>query len=167
MVSRIALAAIVVVAIVVALVAIVFSGQFGNQPSLKTTDVQFQPAGTCKGSADCITGTVTRVVDGDTLDIDNTRIRLTLVNTPEVNQAGYEEAKQFTSKLCPVGSRAVADEDDGQTGGSYGRVIAKVTCDGGKVLNEELLKAHMAEILTDFCGMSEFRNEGWAATYGC
>jgi hypothetical protein len=46
-------------------------------------------------------------------------------------------------------------------------MIAKVTCVGGKVLNEELLKAHMAKILTEFCDRSEFRNERWALNDGC
>ena len=120
----------------------------------------------CEGKADCITGIVTKVVDGDTLDIDNTRIRLAIVNTPEIGEPGYKEAKQFTAGLCPVGSQAVADEDDGQPEGSYNRVIAKVTC-GDKVLNEELLNANLAEVLIKFCGVSEFRDENWAKENGC
>ena len=120
----------------------------------------------CKGSASCFSGTVTKIVDGDTLDVENTRIRLALVNTPEIDEDWYGEAKSLTSELCPVGSKAVVDEDDGQTGGSYGRMIAKVSC-AGKVLNEELLKADMAEIFTNFCATSEFRNEDWAREYGC
>ena len=165
MVSKGAKVGIIIVLLIAAFgLAIVASGNL--KPTIKQ-DIQNELAGTCKGTAECITGTVTKVVDGDTLDIENTRIRLSLVNTPEVNQAGYEEAKQFTSELCPVGSKAVADEDDGQTQGSYGRVIAKVTCGGDKLLNEQLLKAHMAKILTNFCDVSEFRTESWARTNGC
>jgi len=163
-VSRAAKVAMIAGGIIVAATVILFGS--GYAKPIAREGVQHELAGTCKGSADCITGTVTKVVDGDTLDIDDTRIRLSLVNTPEVNQGGYAEAKKFTSQLCPVGSKAVADEDDRQTQGSYGRVIAKVTC-GGKVLNEELLNANMAEILTDFCDRSEFRDEGWARAYGC
>src|SRR5437879_189431 len=74
----------------------------------------------CKGSAACFTDTVTYIVDGDTLDIGSTRIRLALVNTPEVGQPGYAEARQFTAQTCPVGSSALVDEDDGQTGGATG-----------------------------------------------
>ncbi len=66
--------------------------------------VATQPSIHCKGSALCYEGTVEYIVDGDTLDIGGYRIRLTLVNTPESGQAGYEEAKQFTAALCPVGS---------------------------------------------------------------
>jgi micrococcal nuclease len=120
----------------------------------------------CRGTAGCITGTVTRIVDGDTLDIGNTRVRLTLVDTPEIAEEGYQEARAFTSSLCPVGSVATADEDDGQTEGSFGRMIAKVSC-GEKVLNEELLNAGLAEILTGFCARSEFGGESWAKEHGC
>lgn len=118
----------------------------------------------CKGSALCYTGNVERIVDGDTLDIGGKRIRLALVNSPEAGEAGYNEAKTFTASLCPVGSQATVDEDDGQTGGSYGRTIAVVYC-GGKNLNAELLDSGHAVILTEFCSVSEFALEDWAA--GC
>src|SRR5207302_9701945 len=75
----------------------------------------------CKGTAACFTNTVTHIVDGDTLDVGSTRIRLTLVNSPEVGQPGYAEAKEFTNRTCPVGTQALVDEDDGQAGGSDGR----------------------------------------------
>jgi endonuclease YncB( thermonuclease family) len=38
---------------------------------------------TCAGNAACFTGPVTKIVDGDTLDVNDMRIRLALVNTPE------------------------------------------------------------------------------------
>lgn len=59
------------------------------------------------------------------------------------------------------------DEDDGQTAGSFGRTIAKVTCKENKVLNSELLVAGMAVIDTRFCGKSEFTGENWAKINGC
>lgn len=37
----------------------------------------------CKGSADCFRGVVTEIVDGDRIDVNNVRIRLSMVNTPE------------------------------------------------------------------------------------
>ena len=126
-----------------------------------------QPSPECTGTASCLTGIVTKVVDGDTLDINGTRIRLALVNTPELGQNGYGQAKQFATSLCPVGSTATADEDDGQTAGSFGRTIAKVTCKENKVLNSELLVAGMAVIDTRFCGKSEFTGENWAKINGC
>jgi hypothetical protein len=73
----------------------------------------------CKGSADCFRGTVTEIVDGDTLDVNNVRIRLSMVNTPEIGEAGYNGAIETTESICPLGSFAIVDEDDGQKEGSY------------------------------------------------
>ena len=51
------------------------------------------PSSECQGQADCFSGIVTEIVDGDTLDVNNVRIRLTLVNTPERGESGYQEAR--------------------------------------------------------------------------
>jgi endonuclease YncB( thermonuclease family) len=120
----------------------------------------------CTGSASCSEGIVTRIVDGDTIDVNDIRIRLSLINSPELGEGGYEAATLFTAKVCPIGSRVLVDEDDGQTSGSFGRQIAKVFC-GNKVINEELLKSGHAVILTAFCRESEFSSEGWARAFGC
>ena len=109
-------------------------------------------------------GKVTRIIDGDTIDIDGIRIRLALVNTPERDQYGYEEALAFTRSSCPVGSTAVYDIDDGQKD-SYGRMIAKVWClPAGKSLNSMLIEHEHAEILSRFCSVSEFGDDDWAAS---
>jgi endonuclease YncB( thermonuclease family) len=118
----------------------------------------------CSGSALCFTGIVTRVTDGDTLRVDDIVIRLSLVNTPERGDAGYSEATAFTAAKCPVGSAALVDEDDGQTSGSYGRIVAKLYR-GDKVLNEELLRAGHAEVYTQHCDDSKFAREDWVAKY--
>jgi endonuclease YncB( thermonuclease family) len=68
--------------------------------------------------------------------------------------------------VCPVSARAIVDEDDGQTEGSYDSMVAKVYC-GNKMLNEELLRAGHAEIYTQFCNVSEFGVEDWAVKHGC
>ena len=120
------------------------------------------PGGACRGTARCFTATVTNLVDGDTLDVGDDRIRLALVNTPEVGESGYQAAKDFTAGVCPVGSQARVDEDDGQTGGSYGRIVGVVSC-GGRNLNAELVSAGHAVILTGFCPVSEFAGDPWAA----
>ena len=117
----------------------------------------------CRGTAACFTDSVTYIVDGDTLDVGSTRIRLALVNSPEVGQPGYTEAKQFTAQTCPVGSSALVDEDDGQTGGSYGRMIAVVYCSGVN-LNAALLSSGNAVLVTYYCSVSEFADESWT---GC
>ena len=107
-----------------------------------------------------------KIVDGDTLDVGKARIRLALVNTPERGEPGYREATSFTAYVCLASSTALVDEDDGQTAGSYGRMVGKVTC-SGKVLNEQLLETHHAQILTRYCGKSEFSSEPWAIKFGC
>jgi endonuclease YncB( thermonuclease family) len=125
-----------------------------------------EPGAACSGEARCFSGTVTKVTDGDTIRVDDIAVRLALVNTPERGQAGYSEATNFTAGICPIGSMATVDEDDGQTEGSYGRVVAKVFC-SGKMLNEELLAAGHAAIYESFCSESEFGREEWAVRHGC
>lgn len=120
----------------------------------------------CVGTAECFTGTVTKIVDGDTLDVGDIRIRLALVNTPEMGEPGYSEATTFTNLLCPVGSTVLVDEDDGQKSGSYGRMVAKVFCTG-RILNAELLYDGHAVMYTQYCNISEFASESWAREYGC
>lgn len=120
----------------------------------------------CVGTVECFTGTVTKIVDGDTLDVGSTRIRLALVNTPERGQPGYSEATEFTKLLCPVGSTVLVDQDDGQKWDRYGRMVAKVFC-GGRILNAELLYAGHAGMYTQYCNVSEFAGESWAREYGC
>lgn len=122
----------------------------------------------CEGSADCFRGIVTDIVDGDTLDVNNVRIRLAMVNTPEKGDQGYNEATDFTESECPIGSDALVDEDDGQTAGSYGRLIGVVYCNGSSSsLNELLLAEEKAVLYEHFCDDSEFASENWVTRYGC
>ena len=120
----------------------------------------------CKGTAECIVSKVTKIIDGDTIQISKYTIRLSLTNTPEKNQKGYSEATEFTKKLCPVGSKITVDQDDGQKFDEYKRLLAKVYC-SGKALNAELLYKGHANILTKYCKKSEFASEDWAKKYGC
>lgn len=136
------------------------------EPSSVPVNISAGMAEHCSGTASCIAGKVTRIVDGDTLYIDDMSIRLSLVDTPERGEPGYGEATAFTASLCPVGSSALVDEDDRQTAGSYSRMVAKVSC-GDEVLNEELLKKGRAVMYESFCGKSEFSAEQWALKFGC
>lgn len=120
----------------------------------------------CSGDALCLKGKVTRVIDGDTMVVGDDHIRLALTSAPELNQAGGMESKQFVDRVCPVDSDVLVDEDDGQTSGSYGRIIAKVYCKG-ILLNEKILENKHGTINSDFCSKSEFQNEAWATKYGC
>ena len=133
----------------------------GSAPPTTPPSAPSPPA--CRGQAACFDGTVTHIVDGDTLDVGGTRIRLALVNSPEVGQPGADTATAFTASTCPVGTSAHVDEDDGQTGGSYGRMIALVTC-GGVNLNAALLTSGNAVLVPYYCSVSEFAADAWT---GC
>jgi endonuclease YncB( thermonuclease family) len=126
----------------------------------------------CQGQADCFRGTVTEIVDGDTIDINNVRVRLALVITPERGDNGYTEAIDFVESVCGVGTTSLVDEDDGQKEGSFDRLIGFVYCgndniNNKKSLNELLLERGYAVIYQDFCGISEFSSASWAQKYGC
>jgi micrococcal nuclease len=109
-------------------------------------------------------GKITYVVDGDTLDINDIRIRLSLVDTPERGQDGYKKAKDFVKELC-LGKKGEVDIDDGQRRGDrYGRDIGIVYCDGVN-LNAELMENNLARIYLEYCDVSEFSNEKWAKPY--
>jgi endonuclease YncB( thermonuclease family) len=133
------------------------------------------PSTECQGQADCFKGKVTGIVDGDTLDINNIRVRLTLVNTPERGEAGYTEAREFVKSVCSIGTDVLVDEDDGQKEGSYDRFIGLVYCVSddnssnkkGALLNEVLLQRGYAVVFEEFCDKSEFSNAGWVQEYGC
>lgn len=106
-------------------------------------------------------GTVNYIVDGDTLDINDIRIRLSLVDTPERGQEGFKQAKEFVEKLC-LNKKGQVDIDDGQRRGDrYGRDIGVVFCDGVNI-NKALLNNNLARIYTEYCDISEFKNEKWA-----
>lgn len=133
------------------------------------------PSTECQGQADCFKGKVTGIVDGDTLDINNIRVRLTLVNTPERGEAGYTEAREFVKSVCRIGTDVLVDEDDGQKEGSYDRLIGLVYCVGddnssnkkGALLNEVLLQRGYAVVFEELCDKSEFSNADWVQQYGC
>jgi len=110
-----------------------------------------------------LVGNVTHVVDGDTLDINGIRVRLSLVNTPERGGPGFKEAKEFVNTLC-LGKKGELDVDDGQRRGDrYGREVGVVYCDGLNI-NEKLMDNNLAKILMEYCDISEFANERWATT---
>lgn len=120
----------------------------------------------CSGDARCFTGKVTKIIDGDTIKVDGDSIRFALVNTPEEGEDGFYESRNFIASICPVGSTVLVDEDDYQTGGSYGRTIAEIHCNGVS-LNEKVLESNLAEISKVFCSESEFSSESWAKNNGC
>ena len=65
-----------------------------------------------------------------------------------------------------MGSEALIDEDDKQTEGSHGRIVAVIYCNE-RNLNAELLDANLGYLPTEFCSKSEFSSEIWAQKHGC
>jgi len=121
----------------------------------------------CSGTAKCITGTVTKIIDGDTIKVDGQSIRFALASAPELSgYGGGVESREFIEEICPVGSEVLVDEDDGQTQGSYGRIIGVIYCNGMN-LNLELLDADLGYMEFRFCNISEFGNTDWAIKHGC
>ncbi len=120
----------------------------------------------CSGTARCITGTVTKIVDGDTIHVDGESIRFALASAPELSGYGGVESRNFIQTICPVGSDVTVDEDDGQTGESYGRMIGVIYCNDMN-LNQELLDADLGYLEYRFCDSSEFASESWAQKHGC
>ncbi len=103
-------------------------------------------------------GTVTRIIDGDTIEVDGIRVRLVGIDTPERGELGFNEATEFTASLCPVGSTAALDIDDLKPKDKYGRTLAVVYCNGVNV-NAELLRQGYAEVL--YIPPSEFDPYSW------
>jgi micrococcal nuclease len=101
-----------------------------NHPDFKIQHAIFQNVSQNNTRDVELAGVVSKVIDGDTLDINGTRIRLALVNTPERGQPGFDEAKKFVESLC-LEKKGELDVDNGQRRGDrYGREIGVVYCDG-------------------------------------
>ena len=116
-------------------------------------------------------GIITEITDGDTLDFrilngSNITIRLSLVDTPERGELGYEEASEFAATVCPVGSDAIFVKDSWQKVDNYDRSLGLVYCND-MMLNEMLLSSGHSEIFEIYCNESEFGSQDWAIRYGC
>ena len=116
------------------------------------------------------TTTVVRVVDGDTLKIrywgKEESIRLIGIDTPEsrVNKKTKRDAKrsgQDIKTIIAMGKRAteyvesrvkpgdlITIEFDVEQRDRYGRLLGYVYLSNGKVLNEEIIKAGYANVMT-------------------
>lgn len=96
-----------------------------------------------------LSGRVTKIYDGDTIELDNgDKIRLLGINTPEVahrgsrTEAGAEEAKAWlTGKLA---GRTVRLEFDATPKDKYGRRLAHVFLADGTHINLALIRAGLA-----------------------
>lgn len=163
---------LIIVAVIVIAVLVTVSESEGKH----TEDVNASLY--CTGAAKCFSGIVTKVIDGDTLKVNvesmmglivlesSKTIRFSLSSSPELEEFGGIDSKNFIETLCPVGSTVVVDEDDGQMSGSFGRIIGLVYCND-VILNKELLDANLGYLEKRFCDSSEFSNTKWALKHGC
>jgi endonuclease YncB( thermonuclease family) len=123
----------------------------------------------CLGSADCIEGVATRIVDGDTLYVraNSTvyKVDLALIEAPSRTEEMFVESTAFTRDLC-LGSTVLVDQDDMLLTSTDSNIIATVYCSSSN-LNEELLDNSYAELDVQQCATSEFANELWVKEYGC
>lgn len=80
------------------------------------------------------------VIDGDTIDIDGTRIRLAGIDAPEIDHPYGKRAKWALVNLCKGSEiRAVFDGDV-----SHDRTVATCYLPDGRDLSAEMVKAGMA-----------------------
>jgi len=121
----------------------------------------------------CFTGSVTEIVDGNTIRINGGSVRLAFLPAPNLDEGGGTEAKKFIEVLCPVGSDVLFDQDDLQPLDRYyggvgimGTPLGVVYCNGLN-LNEELAESEYGNISEWFCDNSEFSNREWAKKNGC
>ena len=122
----------------------------------------------CLGSAGCIEGVATRIVDGDTLYVRANgtvyKVDLALTEAPSRNEEMFAESTAFTRDLC-LGSTVLVDQDDMLPTSNSG-VTGIVYCSSSN-LNSELLDNGYAELKTEQCATSEFANEPWVKDHGC
>src|SRR5213593_1886293 len=158
----IAVSMLVIAAVFVASRPPIAPTSVGNNPPPPTPNPK--PSACPRSVGLCIDRNVTRVIDGDTLDIEGgLRIRLVLVNAPELNASGGPESRDYLTGLC-LGSMALIDEDDFQIGhDSYGRTLAVVYCHGTNA-NAAMISSGHATTYYAFCSVSEFGIASWS---GC
>jgi endonuclease YncB( thermonuclease family) len=123
----------------------------------------------CHGSAGCIEGVATRIVDGDTLYVRSNssvyKVDLALIEAPSRSEEGFSESTAFTRDLC-LGSTVLVDQDDKLLTSADSNIIAVVYCSSSN-LNEELLDNGYVRLNMQQCSTSEFATDSWAEDHGC
>jgi len=130
----------------------------------------------CHGSARCIEGVGTRIVDGDTVYVEQSnsstiyKVDLALIKAPSRSEEEemFAESTAFIRDLC-LGSTVLVDEDDmlsASTSSSDSDIVGVVYCSSTN-LNSELLDNGYAKLETEQCARSEFANEPWVKDHGC
>ena len=85
---------------------------------------------------------VTRIIDGDTIELQNTQtLRLLGINTPEKNQLYYQEAKDFLTHQ--IQNKTIQIESYGTD--KYGRTLAYIF-QNNKNINAKILQQGLATL---------------------
>ena len=151
-------------------------GNPNNDPDTLSTILDSVYSGSeveCLGSAGCIQGVATRIVDGDTLYVESNsstvhKVDLALIKAPSRSEEEmFAESTAFTRDLC-LGSTVLVDEDDmlSASTSSDSDIVGVVYCSSTN-LNSELLDNGYAKLETEQCARSEFANEPWVKDHGC
>ena len=151
-------------------------GNPNNDPDTLSTILDSVYSGSeveCLGSAGCIQGVATRIVDGDTLYVESNsstvhKVDLALIKAPSRSEEEmFAESTAFTRDLC-LGSTVLVDEDDmlSASTSSDSDIVGMVYCSSTN-LNSELLDNGYAKLETEQCARSEFANEPWVKDHGC
>ena len=123
------------------------------------------------GGAFTYRGTVTHVVDGDTLDVRLTsgkteRIRLIGIDTPERGDCYFSQATARARQLAMSKQVVLRGDATQDTRDRYGRLLAYVWLPGGKDLGYQLIAGGFAKVYVyrdPFQRLSAYRNAGAAA----
>ena len=116
---------------------------------------------------DCTQGKtliITRVIDGDTIESENTKIRLTGINTPEKKEGCFSEATEFLEKEV-LGKKVLVQ---GNKLDKYGRLLGNV-CVEGKSINKKLLEQGFAHYYSyeEIPELKELQEKSMQEKKGC
>jgi len=92
-----------------------------------------------------------RVIDGDTIEYKEVVYRLLIIDTPEKDEPGFDEATQFT-QLFIDNSGTITLKYDPQTPSwvdAFDRQLVWVYNENGEILNKDLLMGGYAELLDE------------------
>ena len=146
-------------------------GRYCESLTRSSSGVQLPPATYAQGGR----GTVTRVIDGDTIAVGRETIRLIGIDTPESVRAGTPvecgalSASRYMKHLA-LGRRVRFQTDESQdTRDHYGRLLAYVYLADGPQLQRSILRAGWAGVYVyrgePFQQVRSFRHAAGAAKH--
>lgn len=140
-------------------------GSGGAGPGRTSTTTKAAGSGPCRSDASVVlSGRLTDDMDGDSFVIGTTEVRLSIVNTPEWDQAGGAEATRFTVDWFGSSTVDVYRPAGAPTRDHYGRLLGDVVrrsdCSS---LAVELVRNGHGEPMDAYCR----EDPGLARQVGC